>query len=349
VRAGLFAFKLQQRDRRGTALCLRAQEKCALFSVFLDGGDCEHASIAFVAWRRNSDSTDLWRDGNSVARRLRAYPSAPWAFADGTDEAQSGWRRGRPAQRQRSDDSYETRQSHQRHESIRDGPPRREMIGQDQGHTPIGRLRQYAAGAGFSGRSNTARIFVYSLTKYIGRSFRPIAGAALGSESPHERRQSVTRRPSAPNGPPFLLDDSRSLETLRSDLEKADRNARLVEDYLHDQAKWRRSINLLPHERPPTQAVCSRGQCNGAAHVLVRHCRGKAAALNSLTSCKSSQWREPGGTESLASNARKAWTHSRGFGCIRQKIGVRLHDHGCRSASNTRTTDSGHAKALNEA
>jgi hypothetical protein len=76
---------------------------------------------------------------------------------------------------------------------------------------------------------------------------------------------------------------SRSLETLSIRMEKADRNARLVADYLREHAKVAKVHYLAHHEegspaRPPVREAMHRRWL----HVLVRHCRRPSRRLQIL-------------------------------------------------------------------
>src|SRR6185312_1865970 len=116
---------------------------------------------------------------------------------------------------------------------------------------------------------------------------------------------------------------SRSLETLSIRMEKADRNARLVADFLRDHAKVAK-VHYLPHheETSPAGRVFAR-QCLGAGSTFSFDIAGGQAAaeafLNGLQIFKLAV--SLGGTESLAS-LPATMTHSGVPAAIRQKIGV---------------------------
>jgi methionine-gamma-lyase len=116
---------------------------------------------------------------------------------------------------------------------------------------------------------------------------------------------------------------SRSLETLSIRMEKADRNARLVADYLREHAKVAK-VHYLAHLEEPSPAgrVFAR-QCTGAGSTFSFDIIGGQAAafkfLNALQIIKLAV--SLGGTESLAS-LPASMTHSGVPADIRQKIGV---------------------------
>jgi methionine-gamma-lyase len=85
---------------------------------------------------------------------------------------------------------------------------------------------------------------------------------------------------------------SRSLETLSIRMEKADRNARLVADYLRDHAKVAK-VHYITHleEAFPAARVFAR-QCTGAGSTFSFDIvGGQAAAFKFLNALQSSSWR----------------------------------------------------------
>jgi methionine-gamma-lyase len=116
---------------------------------------------------------------------------------------------------------------------------------------------------------------------------------------------------------------SRSLETLCLRMEKADRNAHLVADYLRDHPKVAK-VHYLGHHDPDSAAgrVFAR-QCSGAGSTFSFDIAGGLAAaskfLNALQIFKLAV--TLGGTESLAS-LPATMTHSGVPAAIRERIGV---------------------------
>ena len=115
----------------------------------------------------------------------------------------------------------------------------------------------------------------------------------------------------------------RRLETLSIRMEKADRNARLVADYLRDHAKVA-DVHYLAHLEEASAAGCVFArQCTGAGSTFSFDIVGGQAAafkfLNALQIIKLAV--SLGGTESLAS-LPASMTHSGVPAGIRQKIGV---------------------------
>ena len=107
---------------------------------------------------------------------------------------------------------------------------------------------------------------------------------------------------------------SRSLETLSIRMEKADKNARLVADYLRDHDKVAKVHYLAHHDESSPAGRLFARQCTGAGSTFSFDIvGGQAAAFKLAVSL--------GGTESLAS-LPASMTHSGVPPEIRQKIGV---------------------------
>src|SRR2546423_11101618 len=96
---------------------------------------------------------------------------------------------------------------------------------------------------------------------------------------------------------------SRSLETLSIRMERADRNARLVADYLRDHAKVVKVHYLAHHDETSAAGRLFARQCSGAGSTFSFDIEGGQAAafkfLNALQIFKLAV--SLGGTESLAS------------------------------------------------
>jgi methionine-gamma-lyase len=116
---------------------------------------------------------------------------------------------------------------------------------------------------------------------------------------------------------------SRSLETLSLRMEKADRNARLVADYLRDHDKVAKVHYLAHHEKSSAAGCVFARQCTGAGSTFSFDIvGGQAAAFKFLNALKVFKLAVSlGGTESLAS-LPASMTHSGVPADIREKIGV---------------------------
>ena len=110
-----------------------------------------------------------------------------------------------------------------------------------------------------------ADLSLYSLTKYVGGHSDLIAGAALGSKALMKDVKALRGAIGTQLDPHSCWMISRSLETLSIRMEKADRNARLVADYLRDHAKVADVHYLAHHDEASPPAVCSRGNAPARA------------------------------------------------------------------------------------
>jgi methionine-gamma-lyase len=164
---------------------------------------------------------------------------------------------------------------------------------------------------------------VYSLTKYVGGHSDLIAGAALGSRAMTKPVKALRGAIGTQLDPHSCWMLGRSLETLGLRMERADRNALAVAEYLADHPKVAR-VAYLPFlaESSPGAAVFRR-QCTGAGSTFSFDIRGgeKAAFafLDALQIFKLAV--SLGGTESLASHPA-AMTHSGVPEEVRDRIGI---------------------------
>jgi methionine-gamma-lyase len=164
---------------------------------------------------------------------------------------------------------------------------------------------------------------LYSLTKYVGGHSDLIAGAALGPKILMKDIKALRSAIGTQLDPHSCWMLGRSLETLSLRMEKADRNARIVADYLRDHPKVA-DVHYLAHLEPASLAgrLFAR-QCTGAGSTFSFDIVGGQAAafkfLNSLQIFKLAV--SLGGTESLAS-LPASMTHSGVPVEIRQKMGV---------------------------
>ncbi|MBR0714712.1 cystathionine gamma-synthase family protein [Bradyrhizobium liaoningense] len=199
-----------------------------------------------------------------------------------------------------------------------------DMIGKTQGHTPIIACDNTLLGPVFQRPiEHGADLSLYSLTKYVGGHSDLIAGAALGAKAVMKDVKALRGAIGTQLDPHSCWMISRSLETLSLRMEKADRNARVVADFLRDHAKVAKVHYLAHHDvTSPAGRVFAR-QCSGAGSTFSFDIVGGRLAaekfLNSLQIFKLAV--SLGGTESLAS-LPATMTHSGVPADIRKRIGV---------------------------
>src|SRR5216110_719140 len=199
-----------------------------------------------------------------------------------------------------------------------------DMIGQASGHTPMIACDNTLLGPVFQRPiEHGADLSLYSLTKYVGGHSDLIAGAALGSKALMKDIKALRGAIGTQLDPHSCWMISRSLETLSIRMEKADRNARLLADYLRDHAKVAKVHYLAHHDGTSAAGRLFARQCSGAGSTFSFDIEGGQAAafkfLNALQIFKLAV--SLGGTESLAS-LPASMTHSGVPADIRQKIGV---------------------------
>ncbi|VIO74228.1 L-methionine gamma-lyase [Bradyrhizobium ivorense] len=199
-----------------------------------------------------------------------------------------------------------------------------DMIGKAQGHTPVIACDNTLLGPVFQRPiEHGADLSLYSLTKYVGGHSDLIAGAALGSKALMKDVKALRGAIGTQLDPHSCWMISRSLETLSLRMEKADRNARLVADYLRDHPKVAAVHYLGHHDAGSPAGRVFAGQCSGAGSTFSFDIAGGQAAaekfLNSLQIFKLAV--SLGGTESLAS-LPATMTHSGVPAAIRHRIGV---------------------------
>jgi methionine-gamma-lyase len=198
------------------------------------------------------------------------------------------------------------------------------MIGQVQGHLPVVACDNTLLGPLFQRPiEHGADLSLYSLTKYVGGHSDLIAGAALVSKALMKDIRALRGAIGTQLDPHSCWMISRSLETLSLRMEKADRNARLVADFLRDHDKVAKVHYLAHHEEDCPAGRLFARQCTGAGSTFSFDIVGGQAAasrfLNALQIFKLAV--SLGGTESLAS-LPASMTHSGVPADIRQKIGV---------------------------
>ncbi|WP_166294840.1 cystathionine gamma-synthase family protein [Bradyrhizobium sp. 2S1] len=199
-----------------------------------------------------------------------------------------------------------------------------DMIGKVQGFTPTIACDNTLLGPVFQRPiEHGADLSLYSLTKYVGGHSDLIAGAALGSKKLMKDVKALRGAIGTQLDPHSCWMISRSLETLSLRMEKADRNARIVADYLRDHPKVAQVHYLAHHDAASLAGRVFASQCSGAGSTFAFDIVGGQEAaekfLNSLQIFKLAV--SLGGTESLAS-LPATMTHSGVPADIRKKIGV---------------------------
>jgi methionine-gamma-lyase len=199
-----------------------------------------------------------------------------------------------------------------------------DMIGKAQGFTPIIACDNTLLGPVFQRPiEHGADLSLYSLTKYVGGHSDLIAGAALGSKKLMKDVKALRGAIGTQLDPHSCWMISRSLETLSLRMEKADRNARIVADYLRDHPKVAQVHYLAHHDTASLAGRVFASQCSGAGSTFAFDIVGGQQAaekfLNALQIFKLAV--SLGGTESLAS-LPATMTHSGVPADIRERIGV---------------------------
>ena len=199
-----------------------------------------------------------------------------------------------------------------------------DTIGERQGHTPIIACDNTMLGPVFQRPlQHGADISLYSLTKYVGGHSDLIAGAAMGSRAVMKPirvlRGAIGTQLDAHTC--WML--GRSLETLSLRMERADRNAHVVADFLREHAKVTK-VHYLPYNLPGSSAArVFAAQSTGAGSTFSFDIAGGQAAafrfLNALQIFKLAV--SLGGTESLAS-LPASMTHSGVPADVRVRMGI---------------------------
>jgi methionine-gamma-lyase len=168
-----------------------------------------------------------------------------------------------------------------------------------------------------------ADLSVYSLTKYVGGHSDLIAGAVLGRKTLIQPIKMLRSSIGTQLDPHSCWMIGRSLETLSLRMERADRNAHRVAEYLRGHPKVAK-VHYPPFLEPGSaeRAVFERQSTGAGSTFSFDIIGGQAAAfafLNALQLFKLAV--SLGGTESLASHPA-AMTHSGIPPEIRARIGV---------------------------
>jgi methionine-gamma-lyase len=199
-----------------------------------------------------------------------------------------------------------------------------DRIGHAQGFTPLVACDNTLLGPVFQRPiEHGADLSLYSLTKYVGGHSDLIAGAVLGSSTLIKNIKALRSAIGTQLDPHSCWMISRSLETLSIRMEKADRNARIMADYLRDHVKVAKVHYLGHHENTSSEGRLFARQCTGAGSTFSFDIvGGKASAFKFLDALQIFKLAVSlGGTESLAS-LPASMTHSGVPAEILQKIGV---------------------------
>lgn len=301
-------------------------ESCALFSSGMAA-----ISTTVLAFARPGDvilhSQPLYGGTETLfTRTLAGFSIGAVGFADGIDEnvvraaAEEAMRKGRVAM------IFIETPANPTNGLVDIALVRRiaDMIGKAQGHTPVIACDNTLLGPVFQRPiEHGADLSLYSLTKYVGGHSDLIAGAALGSKKLMKDVKALRGAIGTQLDPHSCWMISRSLETLSLRMEKADRNAKVVADYLRDHPKVAQVHYLGHHDSASSAGRVFASQCSGAGSTFAFDIVGGQEAaekfLNALQIFKLAV--SLGGTESLAS-LPATMTHSGVPSDIRQKIGV---------------------------
>ncbi|WP_426954287.1 cystathionine gamma-synthase family protein [Muricoccus radiodurans] len=197
-------------------------------------------------------------------------------------------------------------------------------IGRKQGHAPVLACDNTMLGPMFQRPlTHGADLSLYSLTKYVGGHSDLIAGAALGARAVMKAIKALRGAIGTQLDPHSCWMLGRSLETLSIRMERADRNARAVAEFLRDHSKVAK-VHYVPFS-PIASSVArvSAAQTTGAGSTFSFDISGGQAAafrfLNALQIFKLAV--SLGGTESLAS-LPASMTHSGVPAEVRARMGI---------------------------
>ena len=197
-------------------------------------------------------------------------------------------------------------------------------IGRRQGHGPMLACDNTMLGPVFQRPlAHGADLSLYSLTKYVGGHSDLIAGAALGSRAVMRPVRLLRGAIGTQLDPHSCWMLGRSLETVSIRMERAERNAHVVAEFLRDHPKVTK-VHYLPFN--PSGSPAARvfaAQSTGAGSTFSFDISGGQAAafrfLNALQIFKLAV--SLGGTESLAS-LPASMTHSGVPVEVRERMGV---------------------------
>jgi methionine-gamma-lyase len=197
-------------------------------------------------------------------------------------------------------------------------------IGERQDHVPVIACDNTMLGPVFQRPiQHGANISLYSLTKYVGGHSDLIAGAALGSRAMMKSVRALRGAIGTQLDPHSCWMLGRSLETLNIRMERADRNALLVANFLRDHPKVAK-VHYLPFNSAESRAArVFAAQATGAGSTFSFDIAGGQEAafrfLNALQIFKLAV--SLGGTESLAS-LPASMTHSGVPAAVRERMGI---------------------------
>src|SRR5262249_52677095 len=156
-----------------------------------------------------------------------------------------------------------------------------DSIGEAQDYTPIVACDNTLLGPVFQRPiEHGSDLSLYSLTKYVGGHSDLIAGAALGSKALMKDIKALRSAIGTQLDPHSCWMLGRSLETLSVRMEKADRNAHLVADYLRDHDKVAKVHYLAHHEQGSAAGRVFARQCSGAGSTFSFDIIGGQAAAS---------------------------------------------------------------------
>ena len=162
-----------------------------------------------------------------------------------------------------------------------------DKIGARQGHTPVIACDNTMLGPVFQRPlQHGADISLYSLTKYVGGHSDLIAGAAIGSRTFMKPIRALRGAIGTQLDAHSCWMLGRSLETLSIRMERADRNAHVVADFLREHGKVTK-VHYLPFSPPGSAAArVFAAQSTGAGSTFSFDISGGQAAafrfLNAL-------------------------------------------------------------------
>ncbi|QHM76643.1 L-methionine gamma-lyase [Mixta theicola] len=199
-----------------------------------------------------------------------------------------------------------------------------ENIGARQGQRPIIACDNTLLGPLFQRPlEHGADISLYSLTKYVGGHSDLIAGAAMGSKALMTQVRALRSAIGTQLDPHSSWMLGRSLETLALRMEKANRNAETIADFLRQHEKVEKLHYLSFLHADSAAGRTFQAQSSAAGSTFSFDIRGGQAAsfrfLNALQLFKLAV--SLGGTESLASHPGST-THSGVPAEVRQRIGI---------------------------
>lgn len=197
-------------------------------------------------------------------------------------------------------------------------------IGKRQGHTPVIACDNTMLGPVFQRPlQHGADISLYSLTKYVGGHSDLIAGAAIGSRAVMKPIRALRGAIGTQLDAHSCWMLGRSLETLSIRMERANRNAQVVAEFLRDHPEVTKVHYLSFNPSGSAAARVFVAQSTGAGSTFSFDIAGGQVAafrfLNALQIFKLAV--SLGGTESLAS-LPASMTHSGVPAEVRERMGI---------------------------